>query len=78
MLSSAEIPARTLVFVLAGGQGRRLFPLTRDRAKPAVPFGGICRLIDFTISARRQHTSAPTGVMSALSMLTIAQTLNCC
>jgi glucose-1-phosphate adenylyltransferase len=50
MLSSSEIPARTLVFVLAGGQGRRLFPLTRDRAKPAVPFGRIYRLIDFTIS----------------------------
>lgn len=40
----------TLVFVLAGGEGRRLMPLTRDRAKPAVPFGGIYRLIDFTLS----------------------------
>ena len=30
----------TLVMILAGGEGKRLFPLTRDRAKPAVPFGG--------------------------------------
>lgn len=39
-----------LVFVLAGGKGQRLEPLTRDRPKPAVPFGGIYRLIDFTLS----------------------------
>lgn len=39
-----------LAFVLAGGQGERLYPLTRDRAKPAVPFGGIYRIIDFTLS----------------------------
>src|ERR1700757_3739628 len=36
--------------LLAGGQGTRLLPLTRDRAKPAVPFGGAYRLIDFTLS----------------------------
>lgn len=36
--------------ILAGGQGERLSPLTRDRAKPAVPFGGIYRIIDFTLS----------------------------
>ena len=41
---------RTLAIVLAGGQGERLHPLTRDRAKPAVPFGGIYRIIDFTLS----------------------------
>ncbi len=40
----------TLVVVLGGGQGERLYPLTRDRAKPAVPFGGIYRIIDFTLS----------------------------
>jgi glucose-1-phosphate adenylyltransferase len=39
-----------LAFVMAGGRGERLMPLTRDRAKPAVPFGGIYRLIDFTLS----------------------------
>ena len=36
--------------VLAGGEGRRLAPLTKDRAKPAVPFGGLYRLIDFALS----------------------------
>jgi len=40
----------TLVCLLAGGAGERLFPLTRDRAKPAVPFGGIYRIIDLTLS----------------------------
>ena len=36
--------------VLAGGRGERLYPLTRDRAKPAVPFGAIYRIVDFTLS----------------------------
>ena len=39
-----------LVMVLAGGSGERLYPLTRDRAKPSVPFSGIYRIIDFTLS----------------------------
>ncbi len=39
-----------LAVVLAGGKGSRLGPLTRDRAKPAVPFGGIYRIVDFTLS----------------------------
>jgi glucose-1-phosphate adenylyltransferase len=40
----------TLVFILAGGEGKRLKPLTINRAKPAVPFGGCYRIIDFTLS----------------------------
>jgi glucose-1-phosphate adenylyltransferase len=44
------MPSQTLTLLLAGGQGSRLFPLTRDRAKPAVPFGGKYRVIDFTLS----------------------------
>jgi glucose-1-phosphate adenylyltransferase len=39
-----------VAIVMAGGQGERLYPLTRDRGKPAVPFGGIYRVIDFTLS----------------------------
>jgi len=38
------------VMVLAGGEGKRLLPLTNDRAKPAVPFGGTYRIIDFALS----------------------------
>ncbi len=39
-----------LAMILAGGKGERLYPLTKDRTKPAVPFGGIYRIIDFTLS----------------------------
>jgi glucose-1-phosphate adenylyltransferase len=41
---------KVLAIVLAGGEGKRLMPLTRDRAKPAVPFGGHYRLIDYALS----------------------------
>ena len=44
------IKKQTLSVVLAGGVGSRLYPLTRDRAKPAVSFGGKYRIIDFTLS----------------------------
>ncbi len=41
---------KTLVYLLAGGKGQRLYPLTEERAKPAVPFGGKYRIIDFALS----------------------------
>jgi len=41
---------KVITYIMAGGKGERLFPLTRDRAKPAVPFGGIYRIIDFTLN----------------------------
>ncbi|MDD4910287.1 MAG: glucose-1-phosphate adenylyltransferase [Candidatus Omnitrophica bacterium] len=41
---------KVITFIMAGGKGERLLPLTKDRTKPAVPFGGIYRIIDFTLS----------------------------
>ncbi len=45
-----QILDKTLAIILAGGQGSRLHPLTAERAKPSVPFGGIYRIIDFALS----------------------------
>ena len=42
---------KLLAIVLAGGQGERLYPLTKERSKPSVPFGGKYRIIDFTLAA---------------------------
>ena len=42
--------SRVLAFILAGGKGTRLYPLTKERAKPAVPFGGRYRIVDFVLS----------------------------
>src|ERR1700688_3403532 len=52
--SADKIPSamrlRVLGIILAGGRGSRLYPLTKERAKPAVPFGGKYRIIDFVLS----------------------------
>lgn len=49
-LAGRDVPSNLLVMILAGGQGQRLYPLTRRRAKPSVRFGGNYRMIDFTLS----------------------------
>jgi glucose-1-phosphate adenylyltransferase len=48
--TGSTILRKTLTMILAGGQGERLFPLTKYRTKPSVPFGGKYRIIDFTLS----------------------------
>jgi glucose-1-phosphate adenylyltransferase len=50
LAAEGALRIRVLGIVLAGGKGTRLFPLTRERAKPAVPFGGKYRIIDFVLS----------------------------
>ncbi len=49
-MTSRDLKRGTLSLILAGGQGERLHPLTKDRSKPAVPFGSAYRIIDFTLS----------------------------
>jgi glucose-1-phosphate adenylyltransferase len=45
-----DMMRKVLTFIMAGGKGERLWPLTRDRTKPAVPFAGVYRIIDFSLS----------------------------
>ncbi len=49
-MASRDLTRGTLTLILAGGQGERLHPLTKDRSKPAVPFGSAYRILDFTLS----------------------------
>ncbi len=49
-ITGSEFLRNTLTMILAGGQGERLFPLTAERSKPSVPFGGKYRIIDFALS----------------------------
>src|ERR1051326_7042223 len=48
-LATTVIPS-VQALIMAGGQGERLYPLTASRPKPAVPFGGVFRIVDFTLS----------------------------
>src|SRR2546427_13197399 len=50
MRSAVHLAGKPLTFILAGGKGERLYPLTADQPKPALPFGGVFRIIDFTLS----------------------------
>ena len=58
-MTVADLPRDTLAMILAGGQGERLYPLTKDRSKPSVPFGGLYRIIDFTDEPARRSACAP-------------------
>ena len=50
MSSAIPLESKTLTFILAGGEGEHLYPLTADQPKPVVPFGGVFRIVDFTLS----------------------------
>jgi len=60
-------------FVLAGGKGTRLYPLTREKAKPALPFGGAFRLIDFTLSNCRHSGLRSVDVLVQHQAASIAE-----
>jgi glucose-1-phosphate adenylyltransferase len=66
-----------LAVVLAGGVGARLYPLTRDRAKPAVPFGGIYRLVDFTLSNAINSDMRKIFILSQYKSLSLHRHIQC-
>lgn len=69
---------KVLVMVLAGGQGERLYLLTKDRAKPAVPFGGIYRIIDFTFIDKSVILPDVTRIKKCSLITRHAQRLQLC
>jgi hypothetical protein len=69
MILNDNLLKKVLVMVLAGGQGEKLYPLTKDRAKPAVPFGGIYRIIDFTLSNCANSELFVSMLTSPLNMI---------
>jgi len=50
MTTATAVIPNVQALIMAGGQGERLYPLTAFRPKPAVPFGGVFRIVDFTLS----------------------------
>lgn len=67
---------KTLAVVLAGGRGSRLDPLTRDRAKPAVPFGGNYRIVDFALSNCLNSGIRRILVLTQYKALSLARHIN--
>jgi glucose-1-phosphate adenylyltransferase len=65
-----------LAVILAGGKGARLEPLTRDRAKPAVPFGGAYRIIDFTLSNCLNSGVRKTLVLTQYKAMSLDRHIN--
>ncbi len=66
---------RVLAMVLAGGMGTRLYPLTKNRAKPAVPFGGKYRIVDFVLSNLINSGVYSTYVLTQFKSLSLLQHL---
>ncbi len=64
-----------LAVILAGGEGSRLYPLTKDRAKPAVPFGGIYRIVDFSLNNCLNSNIRHIQVLSQYKSVSLANHL---
>ena len=66
---------RMIAFVLAGGEGTRLRPLTNDLPKPALPFADHCRIIDFVLANLRHSQVSPVYVLLQYKPLTLLRHL---
>ncbi len=71
----AKMNRRVLAIVLAGGKGTRLYPLTKDQTKPAVPFGGKYRIVDFVLSNLVNSGIYSTYVLTQFKSQTLLQHL---